>query len=127
MFYCEENDQRQLADEIAADCGPQATYTDAFREYARNVAIDNEIACRDQPAWILTNWDTWERNPFYTGPEVFDPESCSSDPGEAKIPCAHGVPENSCVACYRERIRLADIEAKAAEAARPADVDGIPF
>jgi hypothetical protein len=24
--------------------------------------------------WILSSWDTWERNPFYTGPDQGHPE-----------------------------------------------------
>lgn len=24
--------------------------------------------------WILSSWDTWERNPFYLGPEQLHPE-----------------------------------------------------
>lgn len=53
-----------------------ATPTDACREYARNVGSDRP----DRP-WILTNYDTWERNPYYRGPACFavmDPD----DPGE---------------------------------------------
>lgn len=42
---------------------------DAAREYARNVGMDNP-----DRAWILTDWDTWERNPFYQGPPVPHPE-----------------------------------------------------
>jgi len=39
-----------------------------------NAAIDNELAGRQQPAWILTGWDTWEPNPMYCGPKVRHPE-----------------------------------------------------
>ena len=24
--------------------------------------------------WILSSWDTWEKNPFYTGPDQGHPE-----------------------------------------------------
>ena len=48
---------------------PLATYHDATREYARNVGMNN----LDQ-AWILSPYDTWERNPFYSGPPVAHPE-----------------------------------------------------
>ena len=43
--------------------------SDAMREYADNVGRENRDC-----AWILTPYDTWKRNPFYTGPEVPHPE-----------------------------------------------------
>lgn len=46
-----------------------ATPAEACKEYARNVGMDNP----DQP-WILTDWDTWEPNPCYSGPSVPHPE-----------------------------------------------------
>ncbi len=46
-----------------------ATETEACREYARNVGHE-----RPEDAWILTDWDTWEPNPFYCGPAVPHPE-----------------------------------------------------
>lgn len=46
-----------------------ATYYEACREYAENCGRE-----RPQQAWILTPWDTWERNPFYSGPKVRHPE-----------------------------------------------------
>jgi hypothetical protein len=48
---------------------PLATHGDAILEYARNVG-------RDHPdrAWILTDYDTWEQNPFYNGAKVRHPE-----------------------------------------------------
>lgn len=49
--------------------GPLATIDDACREYARNVGRE-----RLEQAWILTDYDTWQRNPFYTGPAVRHPE-----------------------------------------------------
>lgn len=50
-----------------------ATPSEACREFAYAVGFDNMAAGREQPAWILTNWDSWERNPFYTGPAVRHP------------------------------------------------------
>ena len=47
-----------------------ATPQEACREYARNVGIEYP-----DRAWILTHFDTWERNPFYHGPAVPHPES----------------------------------------------------
>ena len=40
-----------------------ATPSEAMREYARNVGQD-----QTDTAWILTDYDTWEPNPFYVGP-----------------------------------------------------------
>lgn len=50
--------------------GQFATERDAVREYAHNVGaerLDNQ--------WILSPYDTWERNPHYFGPEQPHPES----------------------------------------------------
>ena len=38
------------------------TWTEVCREYAANVGGE-----RPEQAWILTPWDTWERNPAYSG------------------------------------------------------------
>jgi hypothetical protein len=47
------------------------TTQDACREYARNYGADHP-----DKAWILTDWDTWESNPFYQGPPIPHPEDC---------------------------------------------------
>lgn len=55
-----------------------ANATDACREYARNVGAD-----RPDSPYILTDYDTWEPNPFYAGPPCIasvHPED--SDPSE---------------------------------------------
>jgi hypothetical protein len=53
----------------------RATQSDACREYARNAGSDRP----DKP-WILTPWDTWERNPNYSGPPVtWHPEDDPAD------------------------------------------------
>ena len=49
---------------------PLATPSEACREFARNIGAE-----RPEQPWILTGRDTWERNPFYHGPPVPDPES----------------------------------------------------
>lgn len=49
--------------------GPLATEADAVREYTRNVGRD-----RADQEWILSPYDSWERNPFYQGPEGRHPE-----------------------------------------------------
>jgi len=54
-----------------------ATYQEAFKEYARNSGMDDQ----ERP-WILTPWDTWEANPWYTGPEVEHPEYTYGGDGE---------------------------------------------
>lgn len=56
----------EALDEAGRGC---ATNNDALREYARNAG-----AMAQQSQWILTPWDTWERNPFYAGPEQRHPE-----------------------------------------------------
>lgn len=48
---------------------PLATYDDARAEFARNAGHDNP-----DHEWILTPFDTWERNPFYCGPKGRHPE-----------------------------------------------------
>lgn len=46
-----------------------ATPGEAAKEYARNAGMDFP-----ERAWILTPWDTWEKNPSYTGPSRPHPE-----------------------------------------------------
>lgn len=52
------------------DNAPLATPNDAMHEFARNVGRE-----RPESAWILTPYDVWQANPFYTGPKVAHPES----------------------------------------------------
>ena len=47
-------------------------YSASMREYAGNVGSENT-----EQAWILTPFDTWERNPYYNGPPVRHPEDDS--------------------------------------------------
>ena len=47
-----------------------ATPHDAMLEYASEVGYE-----RPDSAWILTPYDVWVANPFYSGPEVPHPES----------------------------------------------------
>ena len=42
---------------------------EAIREWARNVGHE-----RQDQAWLLSDYDTWERNPFYRGPPQPHPE-----------------------------------------------------
>jgi len=48
---------------------PLATYGEAFKEYARNAGEE-----KPDTEWILTPWDTWERNPWYRGKPGRHPE-----------------------------------------------------
>jgi len=48
---------------------PLATYSEAFKEYARNAGSE-----KTDTEWILTPWDTWEHNPFYRGKPGRHPE-----------------------------------------------------
>lgn len=50
-----------------------ATYDDAVFEYAANFGRD--LPADQQPAWILSPFDTWSKNPRYCGPAVPHPES----------------------------------------------------
>lgn len=52
-----------------------ATPSTARAEYALNAG-----AMQPDVAWISTPWDTWERNPHYTGPEVRHPEADDDEP-----------------------------------------------
>jgi hypothetical protein len=58
-----------MMDEFEDHFAPVATYGEAFQEYARNYGREH----LDQ-AWVLTPWDTWQRNPFYSGPPARHPE-----------------------------------------------------
>ena len=51
-----------------------ATPAEACREYAWNVGSE-----RPEQAWILTNYDSWEPNPYYHGPSVPHPEMDSGE------------------------------------------------
>lgn len=42
---------------------------DAVRQYASAYGAE-----QPDSAWILSPYDTWERNPFYNGPPVRHPE-----------------------------------------------------
>jgi len=46
-----------------------ATPREAMLEHAHNAGMDEPDRC-----WILTPFDTWERNPFYSGPTEPHPE-----------------------------------------------------
>lgn len=46
-----------------------ATKSDAVREYAIAVGRDRPLS-----QWILSDYDTWEPNPFYIGPNTGHPE-----------------------------------------------------
>ena len=46
-----------------------ATPAEAYREMVCNIGMDNADS-----QWILTPFDTWERNPAYVGPEQPHPE-----------------------------------------------------
>lgn len=46
-----------------------ATPSEACSEFARNFGAE-----WPDRAWLLTDFDTWERNPHYQGPPVPHPE-----------------------------------------------------
>ena len=62
--------QREYVEDMRQESLTQGQYMDeALSEYAQNAEIENT-----EVAWILSPFDTWERNPFYNGPEVGHPE-----------------------------------------------------
>lgn len=66
--------------------GNLATPTEACREYARTVGAD-----RPERPWILTDFDTWERNPYYRGPRCIantHPESVDEEFTDTHAECA---------------------------------------
>ncbi len=73
-FYTEEQ-QREYEDAMAQDCMSQGEYMSAaLRQYAGAYGeVDPDRA------WILTPFDTWERNPHYVGPPVRHPEDDYDD------------------------------------------------
>jgi hypothetical protein len=52
----------------------RATMDDAVREYARNAG-----AARPDVEWILSSYDTWHKNPYYTGEPGRHPEDPPED------------------------------------------------
>lgn len=53
---------------------PLASNNEALAEYAANAGEE-----RPDRQWILTPWDTWERNPKYHGPPQRHPEDDDYD------------------------------------------------
>ena len=51
-----------------------ATMAEAVQEYALNVGRENL-----DRAWILSDYDSWERNPFYRGTPQPHPEDDCND------------------------------------------------
>ena len=47
-----------------------ATMTDAVQEYAMWVGQDKPLT-----QWILSDYDSWEKNPHYIGPDQGHPEA----------------------------------------------------
>lgn len=53
-----------------------ATEAQAIEEWTRNVGYED---CYKDRQWICSNYDTWERNPYYRGPEQPHPEAAYDD------------------------------------------------
>ena len=51
------------------DLNKMSFMREAVREWVWNVGQD-----RADQQWVLSNYDTWERNPHYTGPDQGHPE-----------------------------------------------------
>lgn len=61
---------REYYDDMMYESMTQGQYMgEAVREHARNVG-----AQREDVEWILTPFDTWERNPYYTGEPTPHPD-----------------------------------------------------
>jgi len=70
---------RERYDALAMDAMDQGTYTSmAVDQYASAHGAEDP----DTP-WILSPFDTWERNPFYTGPPARHPEDDRDDEDDA--------------------------------------------
>lgn len=65
-----------------------ATPGEAYDEWVQNAGSDHP----DQE-WILTDWDSWEHNPHYTGPPGPHPEDQHYD-GEDCQQWGHGEPSD---------------------------------
>ena len=77
MFYSEDQ-LREYEDSMAQDCMSQGEYmTAALHQYG--AAYGETMPER---AWILTPFDTWEKNPYYVGPPVRHPEDDCYDEEE---------------------------------------------
>ena len=48
---------------------------EAVCQWARSYGSEHRDQC-----WILSDYDSWERNPFYTGPEQPHPEDYDEEP-----------------------------------------------
>jgi hypothetical protein len=59
---------------------------EAFRQYAYIYGAEDPTS-----AWILTPYDTWERNPFYVGPAVRHPEDDHEYEGEVRQPTPRSI------------------------------------
>ena len=70
MFYSEEAYNEAMDSQFNESLTQGELMVGACREYARNVGHD----CPDVE-WISTNFDTWERNPFFTGVPGRHPEA----------------------------------------------------
>ena len=55
LFYSYEQYDEEMNSRLA-------TPSDAIREYTYNYGMDNP-----DMEWIVSPYDTWERNPYYTG------------------------------------------------------------
>jgi len=66
-----DEDWQLECEDRAIGGAPAATQADAVREWVYNVgAYDRFKDCE----WLLTNYDTWEKNPHYSGPPQRHPE-----------------------------------------------------
>ena len=79
-----------------------ATETDACYEFARNVGIDDPTR-----EWILTPFDSWVRNPAYTGKPGRHPEDDFYDDEEFDVDQAFGTADEYAASLAAGKARLA--------------------
>jgi hypothetical protein len=76
-----ENNQRKYLRRLVFTATLFAHHMDARQHIiAEGIAEQVQIFGMEQQdrQWILTGWDTWERNPFYRGEEQQHPEDNST-------------------------------------------------
>lgn len=75
--------QREMEDDLAMEALTDGEYySQAVKQYAGAYGE----ASPDQ-AWILSPFDTWEKNPYYVGPPVPHPEDPEGPCEDVPYPC----------------------------------------
>lgn len=72
-YLREEMEWRQIQDEMHSR---PVTGSEALREFGNNCGYDNP-----DTEWLLSDWDVWVRNPYYSGPRGPHPEEYCGEEG----------------------------------------------